>query len=585
MRTPVRQSPKRKREEEEMLRSQEKERKAAEEKLRSEEKKQPVAMKTTSFYSSIKPLMRTPDLKEIVSKAEKVKANGVKSLPTLPRASSKRASSARRSGGGGSRRRSGGRVTHGGHSIKKPKHKPSPYPALKISDLPAMSIELPNSSRNRSEPRVTESTEVVSAPATPSTISSSNTMSSPGTPSSLGRKAGTTPSGQINLTPRTKVQFEVKAGNFVYRAKAKAGITPRRSPRKHAMSPLKAEYFREKKTHANTFCSSSNSTEKKTLFSPEAKNNFLAPSSSQEADGSVVIPRYRYCHAKCIQLTSSLLFSPVKFHDSSQDTGEDCSDLPDLSGILASLNNTSTDGKAEEERDITKEVMGGNEGKKEPTSMYSLSGELSLLTGAQEENFSQKNSLTQEYEEDAAKLAMEATAQIWGADEGADISDFHEEATEQYSAPVASSISNILNDLSSGESDISQSSQSEEEEVSRMPSLVKANNDSKLYPIFYKESARSTGEPVSSTPQQQQEKRFVYSSLPSDQAYIDAGQKELGATLCQTCGSVYSKGDPQDEAMHNIQHTGLLERLKHQGWSKERVVATYPEGSRVISIR
>ena len=76
-----------------MLRSQEKERKAAEEKLRSEEKKQPVAMKTTSFYSSIKPLMRTPDLKEIVSKAEKVKANGVKSLPTLPRASSKRASS------------------------------------------------------------------------------------------------------------------------------------------------------------------------------------------------------------------------------------------------------------------------------------------------------------------------------------------------------------------------------------------------------------------------------------------------------------------------------------------------------------
>merc|ERR1712113_314681 len=97
-------------------------------------------------------------------------------------------------------------------------------------------------------------------------------------------------------------------------------------------------------------------------------------------------------------------------------------------------------------------------------------------------------------------------------------------------------------------------------------------------------SARSTGEPVSSTPQQQ-EKRFVYSSLPSDQAYIDAGQKELGATLCPTCGSVYSKGDPQDEAMHNIQHTGLLERLKHQGWSKERVVATYPEGSRVISIR
>jgi len=175
------------------------------------------------------------------------------------------------------------------------------------------------------------------------------------------------------------------------------------------------------------------------------------------------------------------------------------------------------------------------------------------------------------------------TAQLWGADVDGGDSNF----VQQYSLPpVASSVSNILNDLSSGgESDISQSSQSEEEET-RIPSLVKANTDSRLYPIFYKESARSTGETGGSTPQQQEkEKRFLCSSLPPNQSYIDAGQKELGATLCQTCGSVYSKGDPQDEAMHNLQHTGLLERLKHQGWAKERVVATYPEGGRVISIR
>merc|ERR1719312_728035 len=186
-------------------------------------------------------------------------------------------------------------------------------------------------------------------------------------------------------------------------------------------------------------------------------------------------------------------------------------------------------------------------------------------------------------EDEAARLAMEATAQLWGGGEG---SDFEESIEQQYSVPVASSISNILNDLSSGgESDVSQSSQSEEEDA-RMPSLVKANTDSsKLYPIFYKESAKSTGETGSTSQQQEKEKRFLCSSLPSNQAYIDAGQKELGATLCQTCGSVYSKGDPQDEAMHNIQHTGLLERLKHQGWAKERVVATYPEGGRVISIR
>ena len=270
----------------------------------------------------------------------------------------------------------------------------------------------------------------------------------------------------------------------------------------------------------------------------------------------------------------------MKFHDSSQDTGEDCS-LPDLSGILASLNNTTADGNIEEEG---KGETKGNEENKEPTSMFSLSGELSLHTGGtQEEGTLQKEMLAQEEDEaGAARLAMEATAQLWG-EEGGEASNF-EEATElQYSEPVASSISNILNDLSSGESDVSQSSQSEEEDA-RMPSLVKANTDSRLYPIFYKESARSTGE-TGSTPQQEKEKRFLCSSLPANQAYIDAGQKELGATLCQTCGSVYSKGDPQDEAMHNIQHTGLLERLKHQGWSKERVVATYPEGGRVISIR
>ena len=61
MRTPVRQSPRKKREEDERLRSQEKERREAEEKLKSEEKKQPVAMKTASFYSSAKPMLRTPD--------------------------------------------------------------------------------------------------------------------------------------------------------------------------------------------------------------------------------------------------------------------------------------------------------------------------------------------------------------------------------------------------------------------------------------------------------------------------------------------------------------------------------------------
>merc|ERR1719158_1472028 len=116
-------------------------------------------------------------------------------------------------------------------------------------------------------------------------------------------------------------------------------------------------------------------------------------------------------------------------------------------------------------------------------------------------------------EDEAARLAMEATAQLWGGG-GGEGSDFEEAIEQQYSVPVASSISNILNDLSSGgESDVSQSSQSEEEDA-RMPSLVKANTDtSKLYPIFYKESAKSTGEAGSTSQQQEKEKRFLCSSL------------------------------------------------------------------------
>ena len=67
-------------------------------------------------------------------------------------------------------------------------------------------------------------------------------------------------------------------------------------------------------------------------------------------------------------------FSPVKFHDSSQEAGEDCS-LPDLSGILASLNNTSVDGNAlEREIGLSEE----NGAQNLATSVQPLSGELSL---------------------------------------------------------------------------------------------------------------------------------------------------------------------------------------------------------------
>merc|ERR1719481_322046 len=169
-------------------------------------------MKTASFYSSAKPRLRTPD--PLGNKVDLAKSKTSKSLPAMPRASSKRNTSARRSGVGGGKRRSSSfrRVSHGGHGIKKPKLKPAPYPALKISELPAMSIELPNSTRTKGEANQPEVKEVASAPATPYIPSTPSTPSTnPGTPGSSGRRAGTTPSGQINLTPRTKVQFEARA--------------------------------------------------------------------------------------------------------------------------------------------------------------------------------------------------------------------------------------------------------------------------------------------------------------------------------------------------------------------------------------
>ena len=73
-------------------------------------------------------------------------------------------------------------------------------------------------------------------------------------------------------------------------------------------------------------------------------------------------------------------------------------------------------------------------------------------------------------------------------------------------------------------------------------------------------------------------------ALAPIQAFIDAGQKEVGATVCSTCGTVYTIGDPGDEAAHAAQHSGLLERLRLVGWARERLVGQFP-GGRVLQVR
>ena len=117
---------------------------------------------------------------------------------------------------------------------------------------------------------------------------------------------------------------------------------------------------------------------------------------------------------------------------------------------MASLNNTSVDGNALE-REIG--LWEENGARNVATSVQPLSGELSLHGGCQEQTTYNQN----KNEEQAAQLAMEATAQLWAVEnqEGGEVAF---KGAEQYALPVSSSISNILNDLSSGESDVSQSS-------------------------------------------------------------------------------------------------------------------------------
>merc|ERR1711874_573223 len=77
---------------------------------------------------------------------------------------------------------------------------------------------------------------------------------------------------------------------------------------------------------------------------------------------------------------------------------------------------------------------------------------------------------------------------------------------------------------------------------------------------------------------------FVLTETDHTQMIIDAGQKVIGATLCLTCGTVYTVGDPQDELQHNNIHSGMLDKLKYPVWKHERVVGEFPHG-RVVMVK
>ncbi|XP_058406431.1 N-acetyltransferase ESCO2 isoform X1 [Diceros bicornis minor] len=67
-----------------------------------------------------------------------------------------------------------------------------------------------------------------------------------------------------------------------------------------------------------------------------------------------------------------------------------------------------------------------------------------------------------------------------------------------------------------------------------------------------------------------------------DQLIIDAGQKHFGATMCKSCGMIYTASNPEDEMQHVQHHHRFLEGIKYAGWKKERVVAEFWDGKIVL---
>ncbi|ELK29385.1 N-acetyltransferase ESCO2 [Myotis davidii] len=63
---------------------------------------------------------------------------------------------------------------------------------------------------------------------------------------------------------------------------------------------------------------------------------------------------------------------------------------------------------------------------------------------------------------------------------------------------------------------------------------------------------------------------------------VDAGQKHFGATMCKSCGMIYTASNPEDELQHVQHHHRFLEGIKYTGWKRERVVAEFWDGKIVL---
>ncbi|NXO31766.1 ESCO2 acetyltransferase, partial [Cisticola juncidis] len=67
-----------------------------------------------------------------------------------------------------------------------------------------------------------------------------------------------------------------------------------------------------------------------------------------------------------------------------------------------------------------------------------------------------------------------------------------------------------------------------------------------------------------------------------DQMIIDAGQRQLGARQCNSCGMLFSPAVPEDRLQHLRHHQRLREGLRYLGWKQERVVDEFWDGKIVL---
>ncbi|XP_055740866.1 N-acetyltransferase ESCO2-like [Salvelinus fontinalis] len=132
-------------------------------------------------------------------------------------------------------------------------------------------------------------------------------------------------------------------------------------------------------------------------------------------------------------------------------------------------------------------------------------------------------------------------------------------------------------------------------DISPLNSITSPVKADAVYPIFGSASKRPQSKaaldsPVNcstpsalSHPLSARKKRETNKQAEADdQLIIDAGQKQFGATVCGSCGMIYSADSLEDNFQHTQFHQSFLDGIKFVGWKKERVVAEFWDGKIIL---